>query len=89
MSAPQLRVAPTPTAEAMAMLGDTKIADILGTYSYLLGERDGLFHRLLEIEDSGDPETRADRHRALFKAWRAAERRLDLYRLLINEVDGL
>lgn len=89
MSAPHLRLLPNPTAEAMEQLGETKIADVIGTYDYLLGERDGLFHRLLEQESEGDPDTRTDRHRVLFKAWRAAERRLYLYRLLADELDPL
>lgn len=89
MSTPHLRILPNPTAEAMEQLGEMKIADVIGTYEYLLGERDGLFHRLLEQEGGGDPDTYREVDRELFKAWRAAERRLYLYRLLMNELDTL
>lgn len=86
MSTPHLRVLPNPTAEAMEQLGATIIAGVLGTYRDCLDERHRLFHELLS-ENVGDVESYTEHSRELFKRWRAAERRLALYKLLADEVE--
>lgn len=73
-----------PTHDAMVLLGATTIAEVLGTYQGLLNERARMFNELLQDRVS-DPEHWAETSRELFLAWRAAERRLDLYRLLAHE----
>lgn len=85
MSSANIRVLPNPTAEAMELLGETKIADVLGTYADCLDERDRFFHELLGMEV--DLVAHSEHRRELFKAWRRAEHRLWLYRLLLNELD--
>lgn len=82
---PDLSIVPDSTADPMAALGATTIAGVLGTYQANVDESAALLSQLLNMQDDGSHDY-AERYRAIFSGWRAAERRLGLYHLLANEV---
>lgn len=80
-----LTIVPDPTAEAMAVLGSTTIAGLLGTYAHNLAEKERLY-LAMEQASSDYADLSAEVDRELFDAWCAVDRRLDLYRRLATEV---
>lgn len=84
-SRPHLRVLPNPTADAMARLGSTTIAEVLGTYEHNLAMEERLFHEMV-AEGLASDESPSAAYRALYNAWKAFERRVWLYRVLGHEV---